>query len=209
LRAARSPAAVVSLGALLAAASAQAVVDVTAELPVVAHVDFDPRHPPDAMPGGGVEGGGVCHSVFELEANIVSSVELLTPTTVRVYPADFAITTRLKITIYAPHGAPDDLRAHEEGHRTIAEHYYRSAESAARNAAASVERRPFQADGIDRAAAERAVAELVLAALKEAFMQRTHARSAAANARYDAITKHGLDRIGAADAVVRAIAQDP
>ncbi len=202
--------AAVCVGALLGAATlAHAAVGVTAEPPIVARIAFDPRRPPGAMPRGVVEGGGVCHSVFEIEANIVSSIEFLTPTTVRAYPAEFAITTRLKITIYAPHGAPDDLRAHEEGHRTIAEHYYRSAESAARNAAASVERRPFQADGIDRAAAERAVAELVLAALKEAFMQRTHARSAAANARYDAITKHGLDRIGAADAVVRAIAQDP
>lgn len=176
---------------------------------MVARIDFDPRRPPDAMPDGVVEGGGVCQSVFELEANIVSSIELLTPTTVRAYPAEFGITTRLQITIYTPNGAPDGLRAHEEGHRSIAEHYYRSAESAAREAAASIGRRSFEADGVDRAAAEAAVAELVLAALRDAFMQRTHARSAAANARYDAMTRHGLDTIAAADAAVAAIAQDP
>ena len=194
---------------MLGAGDAQAAVEVTAEPPVVVRVDFDPRRPPDAMPGGVAEGGGVCHSVFEIEANIVSLVELLKPTTVHAYPAEFAITTRLRVTIYTPHGAPDELRAHEEGHRSIAEHYYRSAESAALAAAASVERRSFEADGTDRAAAEQAVAELVLGALRDSFMQGTHARSAAANARYDAITKHGLEPIGAADAAVRAIAQDP
>ncbi len=202
--------AAVCVGALLGAATlAHAAVGVTAEPPIVARIAFDPRRPPGAMPRGVVEGGGVCHSVFEIEANIVSSIEFLTPTTVRAYTSEFAITTRLRVTIYTPNGAPAELRAHEEGHRTIAEHYYRSAESAAREAAASIERRSFEADGIDRAAAEKAVTELVLAALKDAFMEQTHARSAAANARYDAITKHGLDTIAASDAAVGAIAQDP
>ena len=63
-------AAAVWLGALLGAARAHAAVDVTAEPPIVARVEFDPLRPPDAMPRGVVEGGGVCHSVFEIEANI-------------------------------------------------------------------------------------------------------------------------------------------
>ena len=179
------------------------------EPPTVARVEFDPRRPPHDMPAGGVEGGGLCHSVFELEVAIVSSIEMLTPTTVRAYPADFDIITRLKVAIYTPNNAPDKLRAHEEGHRAIAEHYYRNAESAARDAAALVQSRSFEADGIDREAAEQAVGVLIRAALKDAFMQRVQARSAAANARYDAITRHGLDAIAATDAVVGAVAQDP
>jgi hypothetical protein len=194
---------------LLGADVAHGAVDVTVELPTVLRVEFDPREPPDDLPSGGADGSGFCRSVFEIESSIMSPIEMLTPTTVRAYPTDFQITARLKITIYTPKYAPDELRAHEEGHRAIAEHYYANAEFAAREAAASVQGRSFDADGVDRAAAEQAVAVSVRAVLKEEFMQRTQARSAAANARYDAITKHGRDAIAAADAVVAAIGQDP
>jgi hypothetical protein len=194
---------------LLGAAAAQGAVAVTVEQPTVTHVDFDPRKPPDDMPSGGADGGALCHTVFEIESRIASSIEMLTPTTVRAYPADFEIVTRLKVTIYTPRTAPDQLRAHEEGHRTIAEHYYRNAATAARDAAASVQSRSFEADGVDRAAAEQAVGALMRAALRDAFMQQTQVRSAHANARYDAITRHGLEPLEATDAVVAALAQDP
>jgi hypothetical protein len=194
---------------LLGAADAHGAVAVTVEPPAVAHVDFDPRKPPDEMPSGGADGGALCHTVFEIESRIASSIEMLTPTTVRAYPADFEIITRLKITIYTPRNAPDELREHEEGHRAIAEHYYAKAASAAHQAAASVQSRSFEADGVDRAAAEQAVGALMRAALRDAFMQQTQARSARANARYDAITRHGLESLEATDAVAAAIAQDP
>jgi hypothetical protein len=206
---ASSLAAAVVLSSVLGAGGAHGAVDVTVEPPTVARIEFDPREPPDDLPAGGADGSGSCRSVFEIESGIVSPIEMLTPTTVRAYPADFDIIVRLKTTIYTPKHAPDELRAHEEGHRAIAEHYYGNAELAAREAAAAVQSRSFDADGVDRAAAEQAVAELVRGALRHAFMQRTHARSAAANARYDAITRHGLEVIAATDAVVAAIAQDP
>jgi hypothetical protein len=197
------------VGGLLLTGAAQGAVAVTVEVPAVAHVDFDPRNPPDDVPSGGVDGGAWCHTVFEIESRITSSIELLTPTTVRAYPADFEIVTRLKVTIYAPSNAPDELRAHEEGHRAIAEHYYRNAAPAAHAAAAAVQSRSFDADGIDRAAAEHAVGMLMRAALRDAFMQRTQARSARANARYDAITRHGLEPLEATAAVAAALTEDP
>jgi hypothetical protein len=197
------------LGSLLGAGAADGAVLVTVEPPTVTRVEFDPRKPPAGQPPGGLAGSGSCRSVFEIEAGIVSSIEMLAPTTVRAYPADFDIIARLKVTIYLPQDAPDELRAHEEGHRAIAEHYYRNAELAAREAAASVQSRSFDAAGGDRAAAEQAVAELVRAALRDAFMENIQARSAASNALYDAITRHGQEPLAATDAVVAAIAQDP
>jgi hypothetical protein len=199
----------VCFGSLLGADDAHGALDVTVEPPTVARVEFDPREPPDDLPPGGADGAGSCRSVFEIESGIVSAIEMLTSTTVRAYPADFDIITRLKITIYTPKHASDELHAHEEGHRAIAEHYYGNAEFAAREAAASVQSRSFDADGVDRAAAEQAVAESIRTALRDSFMQRTQARSAAANARYDVITRHGLDAIAATDAVAAAIAQNP
>jgi hypothetical protein len=197
------------LGSLLGAGAADGAVLVTVEPPAVTRVEFDPRKPPAGQPPGGLAGSGSCRSLFEIEAGILSSIKMLAPTTVRAYPANFDITTRLKVTIYMPHDAQDELRAHEEGHRAIAEHYYRNAELAAREAAASVQSRSFDAGGVDRTAAEHAVAELVRAALRDAFMENIQARSAAGNARYDAITRHGQEPLAATDAVVAAIAQDP
>ena len=52
----------------------------------------------------------------------------------------------------------------------------------------------FEGIGDDREAAELAAGRVVLAALRDEFMKRTHARSAAANARYDELTEHGQSR---------------
>jgi len=155
------------------------------------------------------DGAAVCSNVFEIEASIESAIDVLAPTAVRAHPENFELTTRLKVTIYMPTGAPQKLRAHEEGHRAIGEHYYRNAEAAAREAATALVGRSFEGSGADRAAAERAAGELVLAALKDGFMQGTHARSAAANTRYDTITDHGRSAIAEPDAVAKALADDP
>ena len=200
--------AVIALAGLSPAANGQ-VVTVTVEPPIVERVEFDRRQPPPDMPSTMAERSGVCRNVFEIEASIASSIELLAPTTVRAYPENFDIITRLEVTIYTAKGSPAKLQAHEEGHRAIGEHYYGGAGAAARAAALSLVGRSFEASGPNRAAAEQAAGELILAALKEAFMQRTHARSAAANARYDAISDHGLNAIGEKEAIAAAIAHDP
>ena len=160
------------------------------------------------MPTGS-DFGAVTSNLFEIEATIASSVEMLSPTTVRVYPENFAIITRLKVTMYLPKRWPLKLRAHEEGHRAIGEHYYGGAEAAARAAASSLIGRSFEGSGADRPAAERAASELVLAALRDAYMQRTHMRSAAANTRYDAITDHGRRAMLETEAIALAVADDP
>ena len=197
------------IGGVLLAARAGGAVAVTVEPPTVTYVEFDPRRPPGDMPGGGSDGAGLCRNVFEIEARIMSSLEVLSPTALRAYPTDFDIITRLRVTIYTPQGSHEQLLEHENGHRQIGEYYYRAAESAARDAAASLYGTAFEAYGPDRPAAEQAVGEQVLAALKDGFMTRTHARSVAANARYDAITRHGLAAVAEADAVAAALAQDP
>ena len=195
--------------AVLQPPDARAAVAVTVEPPSVSIVEFDRRDPPRDMPRAGADGGALCSNVFEIEATIESSVDALAATTVRVFPESFEIKTRLKVTIYVPKGSPEKLRAHEEGHRAIGEHYYGNADTAAREAAASLLGRPFEADGADRSSAEQAAGRLVLAALKDEFMKPTHARSAAANTRYDALTDHGRNAVREADAIARVLAEDP
>ena len=203
------PVAAACFGILLPAAKASSSVTVTVEPPLRADVVFDRDQPPSHMPADAGEGSAACSNLFEIEASITSAVEVVSPTTVRVHPDRFDITTRLRTTIYLPSGSPAKLRAHEEGHRAIGEHYYGHAESAAQEAAQSLVGRAFEASGADRAAAEQAAGALVRTALRDAFMRRTHARSAAANVRYDAVTDHGRNAIAEADAIVFVIAEDP
>lgn len=198
-----------SFGTFALGAHAQGDLNVIVEPPRVERVEFDRRRPPRDMPRTVDADAGVCRNVFEIEANILSSIETLSPTTVRVYPEHFEITTRLNVTIYTVQGSSVKLRAHEEGHRTIGEYYYGHADSAAREAARSLAGQVFEASGVDRHAAAHAAGELMLAALKAAFMERTHARSAAANARYDAITDHGRKPTLESVAVAAALAIDP
>jgi hypothetical protein len=179
---------------MLPAAGAQADIVVTVEPATRARVLFERDKPPPEMPITSAEGSAACSNVFEIEATIKSSVEVVSPTAVRVYPETFEIVTRLKSTIYLPDSSPDLLYAHEEGHRAIGEHFHAFSETAAREAAQSLVGQPFEGIGLDRAEAEQRAGKSVLAVLKDEYMKRTQARSAAANARYDEITQHGLNR---------------
>ncbi|HET7609318.1 MAG TPA: hypothetical protein VFL84_11620 [Gammaproteobacteria bacterium] len=205
---ASSSAAALCLGILLPAAQARADVVVTVQAPVRARVFFESDRRPPEMPASAAEGSAACSNVFEIEAKIESSVDVVSPTAVHVYPESFEIVTRLKSTIYLPDRAPDQLHEHEEGHRAIGEYFYRNAEVAAREAAQSLIGRSFEGIGLDRAEAEQRAGNVVLAVLKDEYMKRMHARSAAANARYDEITKHGLNgRMPAKGAVELALAE--
>ncbi len=192
-----------------AAAQTPGVISIKQEPPTVARVEFDRRRPPPDMPDTGVDGSGLCNNVFEFEAGIGASIEQLSPTTVRVFPEDFDVITRLKVTIYTAKGSPPKLVAHEEGHRLIGEYYYRNAETAAREAIQAIAGRSFEGSGSTRDAAEQAALAQAYAALEAAFTERMQARSRAANARYDDITGHGLKPISEQDAIAMALAEDP
>ena len=96
------PVAAACFGILLPAANAAASVTVTVEPPLRADVVFDRDQPPSHLPADAREGSAACSNVFEIEANIKSAVEVVSPTSVVVYPDRFDITTRLRSTIYLP-----------------------------------------------------------------------------------------------------------
>lgn len=189
-------------------AIAQNAINVTVEPATLARVEYARGRPPPDMPKVG-DGSGLCNNGFEIEAGVGSSVEVLSPTSVRLFPEEFNIVTRLAVTIYTVKGSPPKLHAHEEGHRAIGAHYYQNAQAAATEAAMSVIGRSFDGSGANRAAAEQAANDIILATLADAYMARTQERSVAANGRYDAITDHGLKPIAEAEAIAMALAQDP
>ena len=193
--------------ALLRTASAQrSPVRVTREEPVIERTEFDPRRPPPDMPPLTPPESGVCKTTFELDTSVTYSAEPLSRTTARVYVDELDIVTRLRFDIFTVAGGPAKLRAHEEGHRAIGEHYYEGAARIAEEIGRRLIGATFEGRGADHDAAQRDGFAKAVAEIERAYMARVRIPSAAANERFDEITGHGLDPIEEAEAIALAIA---
>jgi hypothetical protein len=183
-----------------------APVRVTREEPVVSRTLFDPARPPPDMPELTPPEAGVCKTTFELEAGVTYSAERLSRTAARISVDGLEIVTRLRFEIFTARGAPPKLSAHEEGHRSIGEHYYEGAAQIADAIGRRLIGTTFDGSGADQEAAQRNAFEKVVAEIERDYMARMRVPSAAANERFDEITSHGLDAIDEADAIRVAIA---
>jgi hypothetical protein len=102
------------------------------------------------------------------------------------------VTLVLDDTIFLPEPATAKLRAHEEGHRRINEMVYGGdAESAARDAAASVLPRTWQGRGPTLDAAGKAATDAAVDALGRQYLARVADRAYAIGSTYDDLTDHG------------------
>jgi hypothetical protein len=197
-----------AIGAGLAprAAAQRPAVRVTREDPVVTRTDFDPRRPPPDMPPLAPPESGVCKTTFELSAGVTYSAERLKSGTARIYVDGLEIVTKLRIDIFTVQNAPPKLRAHEEGHRAIAEHYFERSATIAEDIGRRLIGTSYDGLGADDEAAQRDAFAKVIAEIERAYMARVRVPSAAANERFDEITRHGLEPIEESEAVARAIA---
>ena len=181
-------------------------VRVEREEPVIARIEFDPRRPPRDMPELTPPESGVCKTTFELSASVTYSAERLSRTTARVYVDELDIVTRLRFDIFTIKDAPPKLRAHEEAHRAIGEHYYKDAAQIAGEIGQHLIGQTFDGVGLDQEAAQRDGFGKVVAEIERAYMARVRIPSAAANERFDEITNHGLNPIDETEAIRLAVA---
>jgi hypothetical protein len=147
----------------------------------------------------------VCLTTFELGANVTYSAERIARNRARVYVDELDLVTRIRFDIYTVKDALPKLRAHEEGHRAIGEHFYASAPQIAEQIGRRLIGATFEGEGPTDAAAQKDGFEKVVATIEREYMARVRVPSAAANERFDAITNHGLDPIGENEAVRLAI----
>jgi len=180
-------------------------VRVTREEPLTVRSEFDPARPPPEMPPLTPPEAGVCKTTFELSASVTYSAERLSGLTARIYVDGLDIVTRLRFDIYTALGAPPKLRAHEEGHRAIGEHYYGDAARIAADIGRRLIGVTFDGKGIDQEAAQQDAFAKAVASIERDYMARMRTPSSAANERFDEITRHGLEAIEEADAIARAI----
>ena len=181
-------------------------VRVTREEPVILRVEFDPRAPPYGMPSLTPPEAGVCRTTFELDAGVTYSSLRLSRTAARITVDGLDIVTRVRFDIFTALNTPPKLLAHEEGHRAIGEHYYEDAATIADEIGRRLIGKAFDGVGADQEAARRDAFNQVVASIERDYMARTRTPSAAANERFDEITRHGLAEIDEAEAVALAIA---
>jgi hypothetical protein len=201
----------IAAGSGLSRASAQRpaerpAVRVTSEEPVITRTEFDPRSPPADMPALTPPESGVCETTFELAAGVRYSAERLAIGRARIHVDGLEVVTKLRIDIYTVLNAPPKLRAHEEGHRAIGEHYYRSSSAIAEAIGRRLIGTAYDGRGADDESAQRDAFSKVVAEIERAYMARVRVPSAAANERFDEITSHGLAAIDEGEAIALAIA---
>lgn len=182
-------------------------VRVTREEPITVRTEFDPARPPPEMPPLTPPEAGICKTTFELSASVTYSAERLSGLTARIYVDGLDIVTRLRFDIYTAQGAPPKLRAHEEGHRAIGEHYYGDAAKIAADIGRRLIGVTFDGTGIDQEAAQENAFGKAVAEIERDYMARMRVPSAAANERFDEITRHGLEAIEESEAIARAISR--
>ena len=147
-------------------------VRVTREEPVIARSEFDPRRPPPEMPPLTPPESRVCKTTFERAASVQYSAERLTATSARVYVEGLDIVTKLRFDIFTVQGGPPKLRAHEEAHREIGEHFYRNSEQIAADIGRRLIGATFDGGGADVEAAQRDGFQRVVETIERAYMAR-------------------------------------
>src|SRR5207237_5052545 len=118
-------------------ARADEVVKVERAEAAVEYKRFDPGHLPEPPPP--LENGeqAVCVYRFDVETDARYSYAQPAdapkgPVAVEVKVVGMNVKLKLTVTIWLPKDAPEQLVAHEEGHRAIAERFYAGAEKTAR-----------------------------------------------------------------------------
>lgn len=177
--------------------------------PKITRQSFDPKRPPSRMPKLTPPESGVCHFEFTCDAGLETFVDQIDARTVEIEVDAVDMILDLQIDIWAMNGAPKKLLAHEEGHRQIAEHYYKNAEVIARDLGKKMIGRKARGTGATKQAAVDAANHKLLTELNLAYMNETRARCSACQKRYDKITNHSLIPIPEADAIKQALAAEP
>lgn len=195
-------------GPTLVHAAAPASVQVRVDAPVVAYYTFPPgRPPPEAKELSGME-AGLCYT--ELSTEIRIGVEYprfsIKKPVMTVTSIEFIVGA--KITIWVEEGSKPEILDHENGHRTISEHYYQQAHPLARKLGENAVGRKLPLNGKPTDATVAAATEGLRTELLKEFETQIDRRNRFAQAAFDTITDHSRNDVPNKDAVAKAIARE-
>lgn len=187
--------AVLLVGLLCHAVRAEEAVKVEKAKVKVEYKTFDPNHLPDPAPP--VEKGESAVTVYGFGVETALQYTYAeTPRGGSPVKMDFRmerVTLKLSmtVTVWLPEEANEQLKAHEEGHRQIAEIFYADAEKAARKVAARAQGKSVSGEGTDISSAGRAAVERVNKSLCDQFLNEVATPCQRAQEAFDRMTDHG------------------
>jgi len=113
-------------------------------------------------------------------------------------------TLKLDVVEWLPTNATKKIKAHEDGHRKIAEAFYARAEQIARDLGEKYVGRAIDLPGIN-AEENKPIIQRVANEFCQEYLAKLEQPSEAAQERYDQLTDHGRNNVAEATAVQRAI----
>lgn len=194
----------VAVATPLAPAAQQASLVKVTKMPVtVQHRTFDPRRPPREMPELTPPENAVCASDFLSNASVGGEAVQIDATHATLTINRVEVTLQLNVTIWVPHDPPKTVVEHEEGHRQIAEHFYKNADAVAKRVAEPYLGKKVEISGRDLRKAMSMVLGKFSEDITEAYNKQMPVELT--EARYDAITEHSRNDIPVPDAIAQAI----
>jgi hypothetical protein len=113
------------------------------------------------------------------------------------------VTLQLNLTTWLPNNPQQRIVEHEEGHRQIAEHYYRNAEVIARRIAEPYLGKTIHLSGADLRNALSAAIDQIAEEITSEYKRQMPVETT--QERYDTITEHSRNNIPVPDAVAQAL----
>jgi len=195
------------LGLVTATTAARGVEAVKVERePVKVEVKyFDPKHLPDPPPP--IEHGEAAVTVYSLgietyvRYGYTQPKRGAGPVKINFKIADVTVKLKCTITEWLPENPPAALRAHEDGHRAIAEEFYKRGEAVARRLAAKELGRTVVGNGQDLEGAGNAAIEQVTTRVNGGYTKGIIDPCKVAQEKFDTITVHGSNGKDAKEAV--------
>lgn len=187
-------------------AHAASQVTVTKEPASVTTRTFDPANPPSDMPPLKEGEIALCEASYISNVNVAGRGTQTDSTHEIADVAHVRVTLQLVVTIWLPQDATPRVAEHEEGHRQIAEYFYKDADKLIAQIAAQHINQRDLVSGADLNAEFNKFLQAQGAAISDEFNQRLNPDPT--QDRYDAITDHARNTISTADAISQAL-KDP
>ena len=164
---------------------------------------FDPASPPADMPPLAAGEQAACDSNFLSNTSVGGQTQQTDATHALVTITQINVTLQLNITIWAPANVTAHVIEHEEGHRQIAEYYYRTAGELAQRIASTYMGEKVEVQGTDLSAESTKLFEQVATEITDEYSKELN--PGPTQLLYDGITDHGRNEVIVKDAVASAI----
>ena len=164
---------------------------------------FDPAAPPADMPPLVAPETAECDTDFISNASVSGRSKKLDSTHAEVTVTGVKVMLELKIDIWVPLGATQQVIEHEEGHRQISEYSYRDADKVAEQVAAEHIGEKMSVSGSDLEAEINTALQKIGAEITAEYNRKLNPN--AVQQRYDDVTDHSRYDIAASDAVARVL----